>query len=550
MKTIVLCDSSDFVSFQRFENSILSALDFYQFWYQVIDISYTLIDTIELEDVNLLIIAQEATAKKLGISDWRTIFKKVSSGMGLVIFDGMIPSYQETISQYTGISEFRIEKTIEILLEESWITDLSAEKTIKTSIPVLVNTPEEISDDWHIFLKDHKHHPVGLWKNFGRGKISIIGISQGLWHKNCLGHTNGFDGVFWRTLVFTAKKPFVFKPVPPFITCRVNDATGNYLPENPAHSFKYVSILNQAGFTPHIGLCINKITPDKISHIHSFYHQSKAEFSAHSFTDDLQGNDPSIYMGSDGREFSFEQLKSHFEQVDNFFEKLDIKPAKTINAHRSQISYNAISFFKQRNQIFSMNLLKSGKIYSDPRALLWEPKPYGIQNFSIDFLDENQNIFNGVSHPGKITNKGADIDFLENSASLSQHLLSQRGIFQIKRGIENLFFGCLMFHERNLAKLSMDDFEKIISFVSDEIKRFPHIFRSYDFVMAYLKNRNDSKIAKMKYSNQHLFITISGKSIMPQFLFCFLEDGTKIFQSFLEIPPFEKLLELTYKLPY
>jgi len=35
---------------------------------------------------------------------------------------------------------------------------------------------------------------------------------------------------------------------------------------------------------------------------------------------------------------------------------------------------------------------------------------------------------------------------------------------------------------------------------------------------------------------------------MGQFLFCFLENGGNITQSFLEIPQFEKSLELTYKI--
>ncbi|HPP66995.1 MAG TPA: hypothetical protein PKX05_03670, partial [bacterium] len=77
MKIFLLCDSSDYVSYQRFENSILSALDFYQVWYQVIDISYTLLEPTEFSNANLLIIAQETIGKKLSPDDWKIIFKQV-----------------------------------------------------------------------------------------------------------------------------------------------------------------------------------------------------------------------------------------------------------------------------------------------------------------------------------------------------------------------------------------------------------------------------------------------------------------------------------------
>lgn len=548
MKTIVLCDSSDFVSFQRFENSILNCLDFYQIWYKTIDISYTLIDSNELEGASLLLIAQEGTGKKLGPSDWKTIFKQVSSGAGLVIFDGMLSSYQELIYQYTGIGEFKIGKTSQFNLEESWITSISAAKTVNTKVPVLINIPSEIPENWNIFLTDKDSNPVGMWKTFGQGKLAIISISQGIWHKSCLGHTNGFDSVFWRALVHTAKKPFVFKAIPPFVTCRINDASGSS-ENNIIKNFSYVRILNETGFIPHIGLCIHDISDQAISDIRDLYFHSKAEFSAHSFTRKKEVIDPSIYLGSDGKELSFDQLRSSFQQIDNAFFKLNITGAKTINAHRSQIGYNSIGFFKQRNQTFSMNLLKPGRVFSDPRALTWEPKPFGVHNFCIDYLDENNTIFNAVFHPGEITPYGARIDFLDNAfQNFSPYYAAEKGISQIKRGLENLTCGCLMFHEERLERLSPQDFETVVGIISQELKKFPHIFKPYDYVAAYLKNRLDSKIVKMEFKNSHLKLVLSGKSTMSQLVYCFLQDGEDIVQRFLEIPPFEKSIEVFYKI--
>ena len=549
MKTIVLCDSSEFVSYQRFENSVLNVLDFYQIFFQSIDISYTLIDSVELQDVSLLLIAQEGTAKKLSPSDWRVIFKQVSAGMGLVIFDGMISSYHEIISQYTGISDFNIGKTTEIVLEESWINDMAAEKKIHTRIPVIVNIPSELDEPWNVFLRDHRFEPVGIWKNAGKGKIVIISISQSIWHKSCLGHTGGFDSVFWRSLVFAARKPFVFKAVPPFITCRVNDAAGKSSDYSPIKNFGYVAVLNENGFIPHIGLCINDIEQEAIPHMREFYYQSKAEFSAHAFTLNPENQDPSIYLGSDGKEFSFDRLDANFREIEKTFLKLNITPAKTINAHRSQIGYESLNFFRSRNLIFSMNLLKPGKIFSDPRAFSWEPKPFGIQNFCADYLDDNQSIFNAVFHPGEITSSGARIDFLQSDAGgLSIQNAAEKGVFQIKRGIENLTCGCLMFHERNLEKLSAAEFETMLGIIAAEIRKFPHIFKPYDYIASYLKNRQDSKIIRMNYKDSHIQIILAGKSTMPQFVYCFIEQGTNIVQSFLEIPPFEKSLELFYKI--
>ncbi|MGC8805100.1 MAG: hypothetical protein ACP5QD_04120, partial [Candidatus Ratteibacteria bacterium] len=166
--------------------------------------------------------------------------------------------------------------------------------------------------------------------------------------------------------------------------------------------------------------------------------------------------------------------------------------------------------------------------------------------FCVDYLDENQNIFNTVSNPGRISEKGADIDFLDRATSNLSAI--ENGIFQIKRGIENLSFGCLMFHEKNCEKFAVSDFEMTVGVISAEIKKIPNIPKSYDYIAAYLKNRPDSKIVSMRHKNSHLFITLAGKSALPQFLYCFIEDGPNILQNFLEIPTFEKSIELTYKL--
>ncbi|HPP67275.1 MAG TPA: hypothetical protein PKX05_05100, partial [bacterium] len=313
--------------------------------------------------------------------------------------------------------------------------------------------------------------------------------------------------------------------------------------------FRYISILNQVGFIPHIGLCISDIKNETIKNIRDFFYQSKAEFSAHAFTQSLSNRDPSIYLGSDGREFSIEQIKKHFEEISYAFSRFNIKVAQTINAHRSQIGFNSLYFFKQNHQFFSMNMLKPGKIFSDVRSLAWEPKPYGMQNCCVDYLDDHQNIFNVVSHPGEITTRGADIDFLPDSSSYSIDAVSKKGLSQIKSGFENLTFGCLMFHEKRLNNILMKDYETIIGMIANELKDIPHIYRSYDFIAHYLKNRQDSKIANIQYKNSHLFLILTGKSRMVQFLFCFFDNGPNITESFLEIPPFEKSLELTYRIP-
>jgi hypothetical protein len=539
MKTVVLADSSDPVGYQRFEKAILDAIDFYQFYYSICDISHTIIDNVELKDTSLIILAQEGLGRKLGPADWRAILKQVVSGAGLAVVDASVSSFESHLLKDLGIFSFKSANVEEIITEDSWITAFSAETHVCLKQPTLSQIPDDFSEEWKPFLQDGSKRPIALNRKLGKGRIVVFFLSSGIWHDLYLGRGCGLDGVFWRALVYAARKPFIFKGMPPFVACRVNDASGS-----GESGFSYLDALNEAGFIPHVGLYIRDIERQHVGALREKFHEGKAEFSAHAFSarDDIWPSP--IYLKNDGTEFTPSEMKRNFDEIDTLFDSWNIKPAQTINAHRSQLGLASIPFLKERKQTFAMHLIRPGKLFSDVRAHRWEPKPFGRPEFCLDSFEEAREIFNGVSRPARQDAQGATGDFLSRGRPAVEE-----GLFEIMRGLENLTFGCITINEPSINALAPGEFERIIHQVYLQLRRVPHIFKPYDFILHYAKNRTDSLIRTYSFENNRLTVTLVGKSTLNQFLFLFHESNGDIKQSFLEIPPFERILELDFKIP-
>src|SRR3954462_2941270 len=90
------------------------------------------------------------------------------------------------------------------------------------------------------------------------------------------GPVNGLDDLVWRSLVWAARKPFVMRGMPNFVTMRVDDVSG---------PFNWVHTANQVGFKPFLGLFINNVTAPAVAELRSLTTNGTATASVHSFTD-------------------------------------------------------------------------------------------------------------------------------------------------------------------------------------------------------------------------------------------------------------------------
>ncbi|MGB9677071.1 MAG: hypothetical protein ACPLZ9_00485 [Candidatus Ratteibacteria bacterium] len=564
METKIIVDSLKRVQYSRCEKGIISAVEHFGFYYKIIDLAFERFFEREIENTNLIIIGQEGLGFSFGQLETDIILRNLYSGVGIVIFDGYISSYPSSFLKAIKIEEIKPKKTLKIKLEKtSWICEGSYCDEIELKNEVMYYSAEVENKFWKSFLYSENGDVCGLYGKFGKGKIVLFLTSASLWQDEILGHTEGLDDVFFRSLIWASKKPLITKTMVPFITCRIDDVSGTGSKvakyKETVEKFKYVDVLNKYKIIPNLGLFIDDILEEDVQVIREKYFEKYAEFSPHAFSDHKNINEFPIYMKHNGEEFSDNEIKENFEKVDRKFEYFGIKPSKTVNAHFGELGLKSLPYLKQRGQTFLMNIIKVGKKFSDPKAHIWDLKPYSKINFSLSEIPEDKDFFNVLSLPYKIEEKISDdkivdFDFLykctsfwnENESSDIKRAI-KRGIFQIKRGLENKFFGCLMCHEQRISFLKIEEWEEIIKGIINSIGMKNKIFKSYDYISEYAKNLKSISIERIEFG-KNLQIVLKGKTKIRLYLYIFYDREEEVVENFLEIPPFENYTTLNFQI--
>ncbi|MCM8762214.1 MAG: hypothetical protein NC905_07250 [Candidatus Omnitrophica bacterium] len=556
MITKVVVDSANPVNYTRVYKSILKALEHFGIYYELIDLSKSRISSEELKDTHLLIFAQEGIGKSLSDDEATDIFKTVSQGMGLVVLDGYLELYPKGFLKCLNLNNITTRKKsfLKALPETPLsVNTISKEIVLKRDV---LSCSVEVGPEWNAFLFDEKDNISGIYRHLGKGKVVIFLLSASLWQNECLGFTEGLDGVFINSIIWSAKKPYITKMMPPFITARIDDVSFSGSPvakyKETVSNLFYLDILNRYGFTPNAGIFIDDIQKEDIKGLRIKHYDGLAEFSPHAFSDPKNINEHPIYMKHTGEEFSPEELKMNFEKVDKKFAEWGISPSLTVNAHFGEIGLRALPYLKARGERYFMNPIRIGKLWNDPSSHHWDVAPYGKGAFSLGYIPEDNSFFNVVSHPGKMDSSSPDFDFLcgcttfwNESPEPDTKKAIARGVFHILRGLENGFFGCLMTHEQRISHLTPEHWEEIIKGITAEIKKVPHIFKGYDYISRYAENRTFYRIENAEHKDG-ISIHLKGRNTMPQYLYLFIDEGGKVVERFLEVPEFENSVLLQF----
>ncbi|HNS33099.1 MAG TPA: hypothetical protein PKN36_09035, partial [bacterium] len=540
--------------------SVLRALWHFGVYGEAIDLARLRISSHELEDVHLLILAQEGIGKSLCKEETDIIIKSVSRGMGLLVLDGYLDWYPVSF-----LKDMRIfaGKKCEIsslkLNAGNDVADLfEKEIFLKQPLPGYAVSDFE---GWSTLLADGEGSPSVIYRKCGKGKVVFFLLSAALWQKQYLGFGEGLDGVFRNSMAWAAKKPYIMKSMPPFITAKFDDVSFSgsrtMKQRDTLAGLGWLDTLNRYGFIPNIGVFIEDIQDEDAKRFREKERSGLAEFSPHAFVDfryrDNEDECP-IYLKHNGQEFTSQELKRNFARVDSKFEEWGINPAKTLNAHYQEIGLNSLPLIKERGQKYLMTPIRLGKAWSDPQAHSWDCPPYGKPGFSLGQMYEDNDFFNVLSIPPRKDVNVPTSDFLYGCTGLhgessfnNVEKAIDRAVFQIKRGLETGFFGCFMTHEQRISQLSPEEWKKIIKGISDSVGRITHIMKSYDDISRYAENRTFYSIEDAFFRDE-LTVRLKGRSGMPQYLYLFVEENGNVKESFLKIPEFEKSIELNFRI--
>ena len=566
MSVLCLVDSSKKEEYGQLHEILWSALDFFGMPYEVLDLAKTDLSSKALKEHSAIIIGQEHLGRSLSESGTESVVEAVKSGTGLVCFDGDLHSYKDPLKEALGLWTSK-EGThmphldmwaLRIWDNRHFITGAKELEFVRFNKAVDVCNVVNIEKEFSLLLTvaNSSGLPAVVAEMCGKGRVVLFAVSPKIWLNEYFGHGGGLDDVFWKSIVWAAKKPFVMLAMPPFVTIRIDDCSG------APNRFGWVWTLNKHGFVPHVSLFTENIGEKEAQAIKELYDAGAAEFSFHAFTWTKQifweSKSPTDH--DTGREFSEEELTGFFKRMDELSRKWGIEWSKVLTAHFGEVGKNVVPFLKERGITYLGIPYTFGTPYGAaplqlPETDLRKVKPFKGQGGIIDRHPEYPELF--VVYPsyedvpktiqqmltvkGVIAPNGQKYDFLWETGrdKVDVELGAWFASFGIKHALDSLFPAVLVTHEQNISVLNDEEWDSLLAKVDKLTGKYVKAFRSWSYIAEYAKNLQNLKIKRVETdpAENELDCCLMGQTKMPLYLYVFKGDSEHIDQSFTMIPP-------------
>jgi len=549
---VALVNSSHLPEYRVAQAAVLAALEHFRTPRRVVDLASDKLEAHLDIAPAAIVIGQPGLAAKLSAADIESIRRSVRSGVGLVNLDGELaarhPHLFEPVLEPTGKEPFDAAAAVTTTAEHFIIA------TRRTPRLPFTNTVRswlvKPAPDASLLLEDDGGAPLLIAGAADAGRIVHFCCQPQLWTFDYLGHGCGLDDVFWRSLVWAARKPFAMLAMPPFVTARIDDASGSAsifakCRDSAALRFEYIDELNRHGFLPNVGLFIDDITAQDGAILHAKWAAKEAQFSPHAFSDPRNIAEFQIYMRHDGAEYSEKELRDNFARVDEKFASWRVIPSRTLNCHFYEAGVNAVPFFRERGWSYMMTEIRFGQGYRAPEARAWLPKPYGHFGYILDEMPEYPEFYDVVSHYNPSAGLAGGVDFLGGKTVFWREAMqnnlpaaTEHGAAMVTRGLDNLTFGVLMTHEQRIASLGLDEWRAVLHGIMRELEGQEKIFAPYDEISEYAQARHGLDVARATFrqGDGALECALAGEVDRELLLHVFTEEEGEVVRTFHRLP--------------
>ncbi len=187
-------------------------------------------------------------------------------------------------------------------------------------------------------------------------------VNARIWLQSVFGHAREMDDLFWRSIVWAARKPLAAHMVPPFVCLSIDDCNGrsDFQYAEIAHRHRYVSLP-----TMNIDVVPQRLYPQ----IRRLVESGAALFNTHA----LDYYELLCYNFGCG-ECTTGELDERFAVHDAFWKKLGVRHSQTFRGHWGEYGVRALPYLKQRGMPFLNPVLLPGLLKIDQGNDLCRPR--------------------------------------------------------------------------------------------------------------------------------------------------------------------------------
>jgi len=512
----------------------------------------------ELLDCRAVILAHAGVGASLGAEGGERLAKALRQGTGLMSVDPRSDLFPDALAGalgLTGAGRPFTAKRLKIDVGRDFLTR-AREGADTVVLPGRVRV-RPLSARGRVLALAGRG-PAWVAGKVGAGRFVAFGFGSEAWEAAGCVHGGGMDDLFWRSLVWAARKPFVMNPLPPFVTARIDDCCGiGSVFRNLAHcralgkpplkehvriicsprperhtvaaDFAYLDIVNQHGYVPMLGVFTEQVRDRDAERLARLCAEGRINVGAHAFaeyfnaaghmvTEFIYQDTVEWVEGSGNRmdELTPRQMRRNLARRDGWYRRWGIPIPRTVNSHWRNPCRSAGPILLAKGEPYLMVGVRLGHIQTRTPGYDWRMAPYGRPGLMADFMPlgperagDRSSFFTVVSHPslffrpdGVVSAAGVDVfrpnPVIDDVPGMDLDRFAQNAARQLRHALNDRFFACVTFHEQSVVELNAGEFDSVLTEADRLTRRHEKIFASYDHIAAYARSRACTEWAELR----------------------------------------------------
>ncbi|RPI24833.1 MAG: hypothetical protein EHM61_16015 [Acidobacteria bacterium] len=537
------------------------------------DVPYRILDTAggELpggwEQAAVVIAGHDGSLGSLTSRDRERIAGYVRAGGGLFLFDTALFAAS---GRHLGEELLSLRPGEPVTVDEAvviepgdvthFITAYKADRTVLKTVParrVKLKVPgvSAFGDQAKVLMKIGGK-PLVISGAYGQGRI-VQWTTYGWLDPNVLGFFNGLDDIVWRSLVWVARKPFVFQGNIPQVGMRIDDCVGLDM------DFVYIDTINKHGIIPHIAFMMDDTPSSAADKLGEYTQAGKAEAFIHArqragftgfFFWDFDFND-----FNRGKPFGDDVLRRNFEELEAFHRMHNIQYAKTATPHYVPAATNTLPYLRAMGVAFDavspVSLPNSSEYHFWPYELYQRAgyfdisfSSYGDGNFvyrsgmTMDWVEKDPSLFCTTSHVLSIKAdwlRPSRAPGFEESRKVEGMIID--GTDMLRLALDSMGPAFFFTHELNIGLLEggAGQLDRAFEGVMRNLRKFHNVIPcGFDQLNQYGKNIRTGDLSAARYdpTTRSLYVDWRGFTDMPTKFHVFTEEAGEIKDALVDLP--------------